>query len=238
MSKGLDCATVCGQPDLTCFKVNYFQGGEETGFIGRYYAFNFKKRDANGDPTPLAKCLTVAEAKLISNNKFTIVAVYELRAGAKKKKDKKYHVDDFEYDKGTRDAEAAYTYALNVIGQPKDSAIYFAVDYPAPAYKTDLKALVGYFTAVRRFFLATNDFYKVGVYGSGTVCSTMATTNITVGKVTVPLAGFTWLADAAKWPGSAAYKTWNIKQGLQPPNWPCIPVDTDQGAAVIGDFVV
>lgn len=169
-------------------------------FIARYYGFNLAPRTWRG--TPLPKCLTFAEAELISMNDLQIVAVYQWNGTDR---------DDFGYDaggrqeKGTRDAKAAYHYARYTVQQPLGSAIYFAVDFDAK--EADLEAQVrGYFHAVRAFFTSRGDPYRVGVYGSGLVCQALAGEQ---------LVDYTWLAHAPGWSQTAAWAAsnlWTIRQ--------------------------
>jgi LysM repeat protein len=80
----------------------------------------------------------------------------------------------FSKAKGTSDAQDASNYA-KVIGQPKGTAIYFAVDYDAQP--GDMATIKAYFDGVKS---AMKD-YKVGVYGSYDVVTALK------GKV-----GFYW----------------------------------------------
>ena len=61
------------------------------------------------------------------------------------------------------------------VGQPNGSAIYFAVDYNAPE-RDIVGAVQQYFRGVRAALAAAGGGsppYRVGVYGSGAVCTYM-----------------------------------------------------------------
>lgn len=106
--------------------------------------------------------------------------------------------------RGTSDAMRALKLAHDV-GQPVGSAIYFAVDGPWSNPK-DMADIVRYFTDVRRTVAANGNLYRVGVYGSGQVCSTILDRG---------LADYCWLANARSWPGydtHLASGRWQLRQ--------------------------
>jgi hypothetical protein len=117
--------------------------------------------------------------------------------------------DHFTYERGQSDATNAYQQA-RALGQPSGSAIYFAVDYDAP--ERDLAGAVQqYFRGVRAGLAAAGGGsppYRVGVYGSGAVCSYLKR---------MGLAEYAWLSASTAWYGSRDFTDWNIKQGLRSP---------------------
>jgi hypothetical protein len=109
-----------------------------------------------------------------------------------------------DHTRGKSDAIRALTLAHDV-GQPAGSAIYFAVDGPwsSPA---DMADIIRYFTDVRRTVAMRGNLYRVGVYGSGQVCSEILDRG---------LADYCWLANAKAWPGydtHLASGRWQLRQ--------------------------
>src|SRR5206468_6109376 len=104
------------------------------------------------------------EARAVSANGMKLVTVWESHS---------HKPEYFSYASGYSDALSAYRQAKN-IGQPANSAIYFAVDYNAQ--EPDVRGPVDqYFRGVHNGFLAAaggrQPEYRVGVYGPGAVCA-------------------------------------------------------------------
>lgn len=139
--------------------------------IVRYYNFS------NSHKLP-EKCLTLAEAQAISAQGMNIAVVFQQRQD---------RADDFSDLKGYEAGRRAYRYALNDIGQPEGSGIYFGVDFDAT--DDEIKRLVvPYFQGVHRAFKEVSgdqSIYRIGVYGSG------ATSGALVKK---KLCALVWLA--------------------------------------------
>lgn len=175
MSKGFD-TTSNVTPHIQAMKNAGFT------FVCRYYSHSAWKN------------LTPAEAKAISGEGLYIVAVWE-SAGD--------HASFFTQAQGELDGESAYAFG-QMIGQPFDTPIYFAVDYDADPHV----GVSEYFNGVRQAFQRHGqigvDAYHVGVYGSGAVCQYLDS----IGYVS-----YTWLAQSTGWLGSASYADYNIKQG-------------------------
>jgi len=221
MPRGIDTSTPLTQDTIDCLK----QSETPPEFIGRYYGFDLSGHGWKGAPKP--KCLTFAEAELISMNDLKIVALYQYRGN---------RLEDFAFEsasrqeRGSRDAKAAHYYARYVIHQPQGSAIYFAVDFDVPA--GDMGPIKSYFCAVKEVFNRRGNYYRLGVYGSGAVCRTMADAT---------LVDYTWIAQAGAWNGTAAFAdagTWTIQQGAQQQR--CnIPVDDDEARVIpYGEFIL
>ncbi|HEX3536692.1 MAG TPA: DUF1906 domain-containing protein [Stellaceae bacterium] len=155
-------------------------------FVARYYR----------SPTSRWPTLSAAEAQRLSALGLKIVSVWESHSH-----DPAY----FTYAAGYDDAASAYRQAKTV-GQPAGSAIYFAVDYNAPG--ADIAGPIQqYFRGVAAGFAKEGGGrpeYRVGVYGSGAVCSAIRRAG---------LAQYSWLSNSSAWAGSLAYNDWNIKQG-------------------------
>ena len=96
--------------------------------------------------------------------------------------------------------------AAGQVGQPVESAIYFAVDTDFSV--TEIQSVVvPYFEGVREGLAAASGTsaatLRVGVYGSGLTCQML--------KENLAPAEFSWLALATGWRGSSQYDTWNLK---------------------------
>src|ERR1700686_5352587 len=126
--------------------------GSRLDFVARYYR----------DPASRWPALSAEEARAMSTAGIDLVAVWESHS---------HRPDYFSYASGYNDALAAYRQA-KTIGQPSGSAIYFAVDYNAQ--EPDIMGPVDqYFRGVAAGLTAAGGQapgYRVGVYGSGSVC--------------------------------------------------------------------
>ena len=140
--KGFDCATPLTASTAAALKAAGMQ------FVARYVV-----------PTTDAwKRLTQAEAEAIIGAGLEIISIFETTAnsaagGA---------------SQGASDGATAYAQA-QIVGQPRGTAIYFAVDYDAPS--SDFAAITAYLQAAQQ---QLGDNYQVGVYGSYAVVEAMA----------------------------------------------------------------
>ncbi|MBL8192305.1 MAG: DUF1906 domain-containing protein [Blastocatellia bacterium] len=180
--KGLDTNRNC--TDLAnCLK----QSGID--FVARYYSRTTKNAD---------KRLTLAEAQALSQAGLYLVTVYEDSPTSK---------DYFSSDRGKSDGKSAYAYAQD-INQPRDSAIYFAVDYDATM--ADIEGpIIQYFNGVYdglKDSANAKPIYKIGVYGSGATCDYL--------RKNLSFVEFSWLSCSTGWLNSKTYSNWNIKQSL------------------------
>jgi hypothetical protein len=166
--------------------------------------------------------LTAAEAHALIGAGLAIVAVFE-GAGDK--------IGWFTAQQGAADAQAALGHAASM-GQPPGSAIYFAVDFDASPGEVG-SAITSYFAAVSSTFRNVGAPYRIGVYGSGLVCSTIIGAN---------LASLGWLSGSRGWRGYATYaRAATIVQVITaPPTLICngqLAIDRDIGqSADIGAF--
>lgn len=97
------------------------------------------------------------------------------------------------------DSDAVYAIEeAEAIGQPKDTPIYFAVDYDAK--EADLAYITAYFRQVRPKVVAAG--YKVGAYGSGMVLAHLAS---------LGLIQYSWLSQSK---GFAGYQAWKAKANI------------------------
>ena len=157
-------------------------------FVARYYR------------SPLSRLppLSPDEARAVSGNGLKLVAIWQYQSN---------RPEHFSYERGYADAIMAY-YQARAVGQPNGTAIYFAVDYNAPD-RDIVGAVQQYFRGVRTALAAAGGGsppYRVGVYGSGAVCTYMKG---------LQLADYTWLSASTAWSGSRDYNDWNIRQGMR-----------------------
>jgi len=159
-------------------------------FICRYYSHSSGKN------------LSPSEARLITAAGMRIVVVWETNGD-------KYPF--FSYQQGKTDGSAAADMA-QTIGQPIDSAIYFAVDYDASPEEISAN-ITAYFRGVRDGMSAkkpNGPTYSVGVYGSGLTCETL---------LKASLVDHSWLAMSSGYRDSKTFTGWNIKQSLSADPW-------------------
>jgi hypothetical protein len=140
------------------------------GFVARYYSNLAQTRNP-------AKVLTPREAHDLSQAGFSLVVVWEFLATP----------GYFTTTQGQADGEYAYRYAVEVIRQPENSAIYFAVDFDATQAQF-AQGVAPYFEGVAETFAnisGNQPIYSVGAYGSGAVCAALKQAR---------LARYTWLS--------------------------------------------
>jgi hypothetical protein len=169
-------------------------------FVCRYYSRN------------PAKNLSASEAQALAAEGIHLVAVWEAAGD---------ETSAFGAAQGEEDARDALKLA-EAIGQPPGSAIYFAVDFDALANQI-AELIEPYFTAVNAVIAGK---YRIGVYGSGLVCTTLREAK---------LAEYFWLACAGGWQGTRGFAGWHIHQSLPADRYGLgFAVDPDE--AVDGDF--
>ena len=132
---------------LTCLR------NEGVDTIIRYYC---------RDPHGAWKVIGPTEANKIIQAKLKLCIVYEVSAKE----------SYFSYASGLLDGKFACQYGMNVIGQPKKSAIYFAIDYDAGSQALQDR-IIPYFKGVVEEVKKAGSPYRIGVYGSGLTCRTM-----------------------------------------------------------------
>jgi hypothetical protein len=146
-------------------------------FALRYYSNNASRN------------LSLGEARALSGAGLRIGVVWETSGT---------HAGFFTRAQGLADGAQAFRMAMESIGQPFGSAIYFAVDYDPT--QADLDGPVSnYFTGVRAALYVANDgepSYRVGVYGSGLTCGTLLDRG---------LASLSWLSQSTAFAGSRQY---------------------------------
>lgn len=139
-----DCATILTQPKAEALYANGYR------YIGRYLTGTY-----NGG---ISKALTREEAEIILNAGLRFFPIYQTSA-----RENAY----FTPEQGTQDAKNAIA-AAEALGIPKDTIIYFAVDFDAMDYQITSN-IIPYFQAVHEEI--SFSIYKTGIYGARNVCS-------------------------------------------------------------------
>ena len=190
MSKGVDVNQDC-TAHIPCLVEGKYT------FVGRYYG--------HSKHAPLTR----QEARSLSAAGLSVVAVWESGFPTRS--------DYFSHAKGVADGASAYHYALEVVGQPLNTPIYFTVDYDAAPGEI-AEGVMAYFQGVQDAFRTINkrsarsllrkrvatSSYAIGVYGSGAVCAHVQRAKLVT---------HTWLAQSAGWASTKTYTAWNIRQG-------------------------
>jgi hypothetical protein len=205
---------------------------KETGIgtVIRYYDWP--------DETLPGKTLTIEELRLIAKVGLSVAVVFQ-------------HNNDclctfMTKGRGTRDAKRALELA-KTFSQPAGSAVYFGVDgvdaqFLSLLSATDMpsgepqakkfiqKYVRGYFDEVAKVMKSSG--YKIGVYGSGLVCSHL---------LDEKLVHYCWLANATSWPGYKSFegtRKWVLKQHLPTRKADCfgVEVDVNSGNGSTDDF--
>jgi len=151
-------------------------------FAFRYYSLTTHQPE---------KRITRAEADALCAAGLQLGAVYE---------DGPTAVSYFTEARGRQDMANAIRFATD-LGQPAGSAIYFTVDYDAPAADT-MGPISDYFQALA----GSPTPYTIGVYGSGAVCDFI--------KQQCPSVKYSWLAESRSWRGSKTYNGWAVQQSV------------------------
>lgn len=142
-----DCATILNAAKAKTLYDNGYR------YIGRYLTGTY----GGG----ISKALTVEEANIILDAGLRFFPIYQTSSNSE---------SYFTPERGTYDAESAIAASIN-LGLPKDTIIYFAVDFDAMDYQiTD--SIIPYFEKV--YETVAGSGYKVGVYGARNVCTRVA----------------------------------------------------------------
>lgn len=185
---------------------------------GIQFVFRYHSRTT----TQPEKRLHPKEAAELARAGVSIAAVYQDRAR---------QAGDFGAQRGVEDAISALHYAGQV-GQPADSAVYFAVDTDFSA--TEINAVVvPYFLSIERIFSEAGNgtpYLRIGVYGSGLTCRLVGG---------MPFVTYRWLAESTGWRESKTYQAWTVKQSRNAGQALCnlaSAFETCEAKEVFGDF--
>jgi hypothetical protein len=171
------------------------------------------------------KRLTLAEARQFAAAGLRIGIVHEGRRGDRP--------DNYDHDCGFADGQYAQHYGLEVIGQPRGTAIYFGIDFDATAAQIRDRILP-YFQGLADGMSALGGpAYEVGVYGSGRTCAAV---------LDAGLATKAWLAQSTGWAGYTQFlasNRWTMSQAM-PATIAGVPCDPDTTGIdkEIGDFLL
>ncbi len=147
MALGADCATILNEAKAkTLYDAGY-------RYVGRYLTGTF----AGGK----SKALTIDEEKIILNAGLRFFPIYQ-DGGTK--------LEYFTESQGKEDGKIAIETALS-LGIPKDTIIYFAVDFDALEYQVNSN-IIPYFRAV--YNELSQSIYRVGIYAPRNVCTLVA----------------------------------------------------------------
>lgn len=142
-----DCATIL---DAAKARTLYDNGYR---YVGRYLTGTY----GGG----ISKAMTPAEVNIILSTGLRFFPIFQQSANS---------VNYFTPQQGTSDAQSAIAAAV-ALGIPKDTIIYFAVDFDAMDYQITSN-VIPYFSKV--FEEMSNSIYRTGIYGARNVCSRVA----------------------------------------------------------------
>lgn len=144
---GADCAMILNEAKAkTLYDAGY-------RYVGRYLTGTF----AGGK----SKALTIDEEKIILNAGLRFFPIYQ-DGGTK--------LEYFTESQGTKDGQTAIDAAVK-LGIPKDTIIYFAVDFDALEYQVNSN-IIPYFRAV--YNELSQSIYRAGIYAPRNVCTLVA----------------------------------------------------------------
>lgn len=143
-AKAADCATILTVPTAKSLYDNGYR------YIGRYLTGTY-----NGG---ISKALTVEEANIIFDAGLNFFPIYQTSARSQ---------EYFTEEQGEEDAYAAIE-AASKLGIPKNTIIYFAVDFDAMDYQITSN-VIPYFKNVHR--VMTDSIYQTGIYGTRNACT-------------------------------------------------------------------
>jgi uncharacterized protein (TIGR02594 family) len=129
-----------------------------------------------------SKAITRAELDQLHAAGISVAVAFQQRGGANG------HLEDFTAAMGQRDANRSLILA-STMAQPDGSAIYFCVDHDY-FRRSELDQIVNYFRAVNQVIAGK---FRVGVYGSGTVCNRLKSEG---------LAQLFWVPGSLGWSGT------------------------------------
>lgn len=174
--------------------------------VGRYYSSSSWKR------------LTKPEAEAICSGGMDIFTVFENGGDPL-----------LTEDSGIHDAMIAKGQAEG-IGQPKGSAIYFALEHLPNGY--DTKHVPGVKKYMKGVKSVLNGHYAVGAYSDGVICRAL---------LDAGLVDYTWLSASSSFPGTHEFYDsgdWSLAQRKVDLDWDGLSIDTNKAKAEFGGFSV
>lgn len=146
---GADCAMILNEARAKTLYDNGYR------YVGRYLTGTYGSNR-------ISKALTVEEEQIILNAGLRFFPIYQ---------DGGTRLDYFTAEQGKKDGQTAVEAAIK-LGIPKDTIIYFAVDFDALEYQVKSN-VIPYFREVFNE-LTTNGIYRVGIYAPRYVCTLVA----------------------------------------------------------------
>lgn len=145
---GADCAMILNEARAKTLYDNGYR------YVGRYLTGTYGSNR-------ISKALTVEEEQIILNAGLRFFPIYQ---------DGGTRLDYFAESQGTKDGQTAIDAAVK-LGIPKDTIIYFAVDFDA--IESQVKSnIIPYFRAV--YNELSQSIYRVGIYAPRYVCTLVA----------------------------------------------------------------
>lgn len=145
---GADCAMILNEARAKTLYDNGYR------YVGRYLTGTYGSNR-------ISKALTVEEEQIILNAGLRFFPIYQ---------DGGTRLDYFTESQGTKDGQTAIDAAVK-LGIPKDTIIYFAVDFDA--IESQVKSnIIPYFRAV--YNELSQSIYRVGIYAPRYVCTLVA----------------------------------------------------------------
>lgn len=145
---GADCAMILNEAKAkTLYDAGY-------RYVGRYLTGTYGS-------DRISKALTVEEEQIILNAGLRFFPIYQ---------DGGTRLDYFTASQGKEDGQTAIEAAVS-LGIPKDTIIYFAVDFDALEYQVNSN-VIPYFRAV--YNELSQSIYRVGIYAPRNVCTMVA----------------------------------------------------------------
>ncbi len=172
---------------------------------------------------PGGKCISQTEAVQLSSAGLHIAVIYQ---------DYNNAASRFSAAVGAEQGAKALSLA-GAISQPRNSAIYFSVDFDASTDELDA-AIIPHFAAIQNTFAAAGSGYKIGAYGSGLTLATLLDRG---------LIEYCWLSMSTGHGGYKAFKEsmrWHLLQTKEVRGWNGLNVDLDDVTDVhpdVGEFV-
>lgn len=151
-----DCATILDAPKAALLVEHGYK------IVGRYLTGTVT---TNG--VRVSKALTIEEIQIASDAGLKIFPIYQDGGAAS---------TYFKYDQGYSDAKKAVI-AAKALRIPYGEIIYFAVDYDFNEIQCR-DQIIPHFEGIAKYMAETGADYRVGIYGSRNICTTVSNKNL------------------------------------------------------------
>lgn len=168
----LDSDGICGKQTWASLAVSYGDKNRSTYVCDTRFEITHDRAQIlkNNGYTTVGRYLTGGDFKELRDNELELILSEGLKMFPIFQENGRSS-SDFNSDKGRENARSAIT-AAKAKGIPKNTIIYFAVDYDALDYEvTDY--IIPYFYGIKEVFQSNINTlnYRIGVYGARNVCS-------------------------------------------------------------------